>query len=93
MGYRIGIDVGGTFTDFLLVRSDGSFATYKTFTTPQDQSVGIMHGLQQFAQNESGSTGLASLLANVDLILHGTTATTNSVLTGSGARTGLSPSG
>jgi N-methylhydantoinase A len=89
MGYRIGIDVGGTFTDFLLVRSDGSFATYKTFTTPQDQSVGIMHGLQQFAQNESGSTGLASLLANVDLILHGTTATTNSVLTGSGARTGL----
>jgi N-methylhydantoinase A len=89
MSYRVGIDVGGTFTDFLLVRSDGSFATYKTFTTPQDQSVGIMNGLRHFADNEESGGGIAGLLGKIDLILHGTTATTNSVLTGSGARTGL----
>ena len=89
MGYRVGVDVGGTFTDFLLVRSDGSFATYKTFTTPQDQSAGIMRGLRYFAEKEGGGTGPADLLGKIDLILHGTTATTNSVLTGSGAHTGL----
>jgi N-methylhydantoinase A len=89
MRYRVGIDVGGTFTDFLLVRGDGSFATYKTITTPEDQSIGIMHGLRHFAENESNDAGLAGLLRNIDLVVHGTTATTNSVLTGSGARTGL----
>ena len=89
MKYRIGIDVGGTFTDFLLVRDDGSFGTYKTFTTPQDQSVGIMNGLRAFAEREKDAAGLAGFLSKVALILHGTTATTNSVLTGSGARTGL----
>src|SRR5947209_6627610 len=87
MNYRIGIDVGGTFTDFLLVRDDGSFSTYKTFTSTPDQSGGIMEGLAKFAQDEG--THLRELLGNIDLILHGTTATTNSVLTGSGARTGL----
>src|SRR5580658_3895317 len=89
MRYRVGIDVGGTFTDFLLVRDDGSFGTYKTFTTPQDQSVGIMNGLRAFAEGEKDAAGLAGFLSKVALILHGTTATTNSVLTGSGARTGL----
>jgi N-methylhydantoinase A len=89
MKYRVGIDVGGTFTDFLLVRNDGTFRTYKTFTTPQDQSVGIMNGLRAFAEGEKDAAGLARFLGKVDLILHGTTATTNSVLTGSGARTGL----
>src|SRR5262249_15620563 len=66
-----------------------SFATYKTITTPEDQSIGIMHGLRHFAENESNDAGLAGLLRNIDLVVHGTTATTNSVLTGSGARTGL----
>ena len=84
---RLGIDVGGTFTDFLLVRDDGSFSTYKTFTSTPDQSIGIMEGLAKFAADEGAP--LRGFLGNVDLILHGTTATTNSVLTGSGARTGL----
>jgi N-methylhydantoinase A len=87
MKYRIGIDVGGTFTDFLLVRHDDTFSTYKTFTSTPDQSAGIMEGLAKFVEDER--THLRSFLANIDLILHGTTATTNSVLTGSGARTGL----
>jgi N-methylhydantoinase A len=87
MSYRVGIDVGGTFTDFLLVRDDGSFSTYKTFTSLPDQSIGIMEGLAKFAEGEG--THLRGILGKIDLILHGTTATTNSVLTGSGARTGL----
>ena len=87
MKYRVGIDVGGTFTDFLLVRDDGSFSTYKTFTSTPDQSIGIMEGVAKFAADEG--TGLGAFLGKVELILHGTTATTNSVLTGSGARTGL----
>lgn len=89
MGYRVGIDVGGTFTDFLLVREDNTFSTYKTFTTPQDQSIGIMSGLRRFAECENGTANVADFLGKTDLILHATTATTNSVLTGSGARTGL----
>ena len=52
MMYRVGIDVGGAFTDFLLVRDDGSFSTYKTFTSTPDQSVGIMEGLARFAEAE-----------------------------------------
>jgi N-methylhydantoinase A len=87
MNYRVGIDVGGTFTDFLLVRDDGSFSTYKTFTSTPDQSIGIMEGVAKFAEGEG--THLRGLLGKIDLILHGTTATTNSVLTGSGACTGL----
>jgi N-methylhydantoinase A len=87
MKYRVGIDVGGTFTDFLLVRGNGSFSTYKTFTTPQNQSDGIMEGLRWFAKGEASD--LREFLSEIGLILHGTTATTNSVLTGSGARTGL----
>jgi N-methylhydantoinase A len=87
MMYRVGIDVGGTFTDFLLVRDDGSFSTYKTFTSTPDQSIGIMEGLARFAEGEG--TDFRIFLGTIELILHGTTATTNSVLTGSGARTGL----
>jgi N-methylhydantoinase A len=87
MKYRVGIDVGGTFTDFLLVRGDGSFSTYKTFTTPQNQSDGIMEGLRWFAESEAAD--LREFLSEIGLILHGTTVTTNSVLTSSGARTGL----
>jgi N-methylhydantoinase A len=87
MKYRVGIDVGGTFTDFLLVRDDGSFNTFKTFTTLQDQALGIMDGLRAFAEGEKSD--LRTFLRQIGLILHGTTATTNSVLTGGGARTGL----
>src|SRR6516225_884637 len=60
MKYRVGIDVGGTFTDFLLVRDDGSFSTYKTFTSTPDQSIGIMEGVAKFAADEG--TGLGAFL-------------------------------
>src|SRR5581483_8931204 len=85
--YRIGIDVGGTFTDFLLLSADGSAALYKTLTTPHDPAIGLMNGLQEMADDHRVS--LADFVRDVELIVHGTTVATNAVLTGNGTPTGL----
>ena len=87
MKYRIGIDVGGTFTDFLLTCSDKESRTYKVLSTPKDPSVATMEGISEMAGDE-GLT-LNDFLNAVDVIVHGTTVTTNAVLTYSGAKTGL----
>ena len=87
MNFKIGIDVGGTFTDFLLTGSDGQSRTYKVLSTPKDPSNATMQGISEMAQDEAIS--LKDFLASVDVIVHGTTVTTNAVLTYSGARTGL----
>ncbi|MCL2337465.1 MAG: hydantoinase/oxoprolinase family protein [Firmicutes bacterium] len=87
MNYKIGIDVGGTFTDFLLVGEDGKSEVYKTPTTPADPSIGVFKGLEQMAAAKSQD--LSQFLATVATIVHGTTITTNAVLTGNGAKTGF----
>jgi N-methylhydantoinase A len=87
MNYKIGIDVGGTFTDFLLTRSDGEFRTYKVLSTPKDPSEATMRGIAEMARDEG--LALSDFLAAVEVIVHGTTVTTNAVLTYSGAKTGL----
>jgi N-methylhydantoinase A len=84
--YRIGIDVGGTFTDLVLVR-DGALVLDKHPTTPRDQSEGVLGGLRQLAARE-GVT-LDELLARTDLIVHGTTTADNTMIEMSGAVTGL----
>ncbi|MCW3016967.1 MAG: 5-oxoprolinase [Solirubrobacterales bacterium] len=86
MSYRIGIDVGGTFTDFLLI-GDEVRLVHKTSSTPDDPSRGFVTGLEEIA----GQLGLdlGAFVAQLDLIVHGTTVTTNAVLTHRGARTGL----
>jgi N-methylhydantoinase A len=87
MSYRIGIDVGGTFTDFLVLGSDGQRIVHKTSSTPSDPSVGVGNGLAEIA--ELLGSDLAAFLAGTEAIVHGTTVTTNAVLTRRGARTGL----
>jgi N-methylhydantoinase A len=87
MNYKIGIDVGGTFTDFLLTRADGQFRTYKVLSTPKDPSIATMLGISEMAQDEG--MALKNFLASVAVIVHGTTVTTNAVLTNRGAKTGL----
>jgi N-methylhydantoinase A len=87
MGYKIGIDVGGTFTDFLLTFDDGTAEIYKVLTTPDDPSVGTMSGLSEMAKARNLS--LKEFLQKVDTIVHGTTVTTNAALTYTGAKTGL----
>lgn len=87
MKYKIGIDVGGTFTDFLLVDTDGNYDVYKVSTTPADPSIGVFRGLEQMAVSKSAP--LEQFLSSVTTIVHGTTITTNAVLTGNGAKTGF----
>jgi N-methylhydantoinase A len=84
MAYRLGVDVGGTFTDILLIdESSGSTWRAKTASTPQDQSVGVLRGVQRAC----AEAGIA--LADVGEVLHGTTVATNAILEGKGARVGL----
>ena len=52
-GFRIGCDVGGTFTDLICVTPAGEVVLDKTPTTPDDQSVGVMNGLQQIQKQLS----------------------------------------
>jgi len=86
MSLKIGIDVGGTFTDFLVADGD-SASTFKVLSTPSDPSIGLINGLTAIA--DSRGTSLSELSRSIDTIVHGTTVTTNAVLTHTGAKTGL----
>lgn len=86
-GYRIGIDVGGTFTDLVLVRPDRSIHLDKTATTLHDQSEGVMNGLARLARSEGRD--LAGLLGATERIVHGTTTADNTMIQMNGAVTGL----
>ncbi len=87
MGYRIGIDVGGTFTDLVAIDDAGRMAHAKAASTPEDQSLGVMEGLELLA-TELGLP-LEALLSGTDRIVHGTTVATNALLERKGARVGL----
>lgn len=87
MAYSIGVDVGGTFTDFLLMDSTGTGRIFKILSTPDDPSIAVMDGFREMAEAEE--TDPATFLRQVDRIVHGTTVTTNAVLTGNTAATGL----
>jgi len=86
-GYRVGIDVGGTFTDLICVTPDGEVVLDKTPTTPDDQSVGVMNGLRQLA--ERFGVPLADFCRRVDVVVHGTTTADNTMIEMNGAPTGL----
>ena len=84
MSSRLGIDVGGTFTDLLLFdERSGAMRLLKTPSTPSDQSVGILNGIQQLIEE----TGVAA--SDIATLLHGTTVSTNIVLEEKGAKVGL----
>ncbi|MFV1959805.1 MAG: hydantoinase/oxoprolinase family protein [Planctomycetota bacterium] len=85
--YTIGVDVGGTFTDLFLWSWDGRVHTAKTLSTPADPSAGVLRGLDTLATHEG--LDLGSFARRIRTIVHGTTVTTNAVLTRGGARTGL----
>jgi N-methylhydantoinase A len=87
VSYRIGVDVGGTFTDCVLRRPDGSLVLEKAPTTPQDQSDGVLAGLAQLAAEEG--LELADLLSQTRTIVHGTTTGDNALIEMKGAPTGL----
>jgi len=87
MKLKIGIDVGGTFTDFLVTRPGAEPKIYKVLSTPSDPSEAVIAGLQKIG-DEMG-VSLREVGRSIDTIVHGTTVTTNAVLTRTGAKTGL----
>jgi N-methylhydantoinase A len=87
LGYRIGVDVGGTFTDLIAVTPTGEVVLEKTPSTLDDQSRGVMTGLGQLA--EQFGLSLTELCDDVDVLVHGTTTADNTMIEMDGAATGL----
>jgi N-methylhydantoinase A len=84
MAYRVGVDVGGTFTDVLLFDEEADQATTaKVPTTPEDPSVAVRQGIAKACADAGVDPG------QIAEVMHGTTVATNAVLTRSGARVGL----
>jgi len=80
----LGADVGGTFTDILLIEeASGRSFTAKVPSTPQDSSIGVLNGIERVCDQAGVS------LSDISHVMHGTTVATNTVLTASGARVGL----
>ncbi|HEX7858299.1 MAG TPA: hydantoinase/oxoprolinase family protein [Sphingobium sp.] len=86
MGYRVGIDIGGTFTDFALLK-DSEVKLFKNLSTPEDRSIGVMNGLEKLAEMEALS--LSDFLGQCDAVVHGTTIADNTLIEMNGAVTGL----
>ncbi|HEX9683790.1 MAG TPA: hydantoinase/oxoprolinase family protein [Acidimicrobiales bacterium] len=86
-GYRVGVDVGGTFTDLICVTPDGDVVLDKTPSTLDDQSRGVMVGLERLAQHFD--LPLHEFCAGLDVIVHGTTTADNTMIEMDGAATGL----
>jgi N-methylhydantoinase A len=84
MSYRLGVDVGGTFTDLLLISEEsGETFTAKVPSTPEDSSIGVLNGVARICE-ESGVDP-----KKIGRVMHGTTVATNAVLQGKGAKVGL----
>lgn len=87
MKYIIGIDVGGTFTDLVCIDEEGRSVVRKVPSTPADSSIGVMDGIARLASDLGKNR--SEFLRHVTRICHGTTVSTNTVLTWSGAKVGL----
>ena len=84
ISYRLGVDVGGTFTDVLLLNEqNGEIHTAKVPSTPSDSSIGVLAGIEKVCANANVA------LSEITHVMHGTTVATNTVLTGTGAKVGL----
>ena len=84
MSYRLGVDVGGTFTDLLLINEEnGETFTAKVPSTPEDSSLGVLNGISRICDESGIEPG------TIQRVMHGTTVATNAVLTGRGAKVGL----
>src|SRR5687768_6266119 len=84
MAYRVGIDVGGTFTDFALYDDrSGALHLGKVLTTPQDPSIAVLSGLDDLARKIDIGIG------DLKDAIHATTIATNTVITRTGPLTGL----
>jgi N-methylhydantoinase A len=84
MAHRLGVDVGGTFTDLMLVDDEtGDLYRVKTPSTPADPSEGVLVGVRRICEESGVAAG------DLDYVMHGTTVATNAMLEATGARVGL----
>lgn len=87
MNYVLGVDIGGTFTDFSLLDRNGRITLWKETTTPRDRTEAIRRGLRTLAE-QSGQS-LDQFLGRLDLFVHGSTIATNTVIERNGPKTAL----
>ena len=87
MKYVVGVDIGGTFTDLVCVDEVGETTIAKTPSTPEDPSIAVLNALKRAATELGVDYG--SFLTDITRICHGTTVSTNTVLTWTGAKVGL----
>ncbi len=82
--FQLGVDIGGTFTDFALIDStSGKISVNKTLTTPPDPSEAILNGIKELLEREGFK------LSQIDILIHGTTLATNALIERKGAKTAL----
>jgi N-methylhydantoinase A len=89
MTLKIGIDVGGTFTDFVVADDGAQPRIFKTLSTPADPSIAVVNGLTDIAAAMDPPMSVRDFAPTISTIVHGTTVTTNATLTGNGAKCGL----
>lgn len=89
MGLKIGVDVGGTFTDFLVAWEDREPEIFKVLSTPEDPSIAVINGLNEIAASLDPPMSIEEFAGSIETIVHGTTVTTNATLTRRGAKAGL----
>lgn len=85
--YRLGIDAGGTFTDFVLADRTGEVKLYKALSTPADPTLAIDNGLALISEDLGVSA--SEIISNCDLCINGTTVGLNALIQHKGAKTGL----
>jgi N-methylhydantoinase A len=87
MKLRMGVDTGGTFTDGVVIDEKGTIHNFKELSTPRDPSIGLYNVIRKAA--EHFGKDVRGFLGDLDFFAHGTTVATNTLLTGTGAKTGL----
>ncbi|TDH59937.1 hydantoinase/oxoprolinase family protein [Dankookia rubra] len=85
--FRIGVDIGGTFTDIVVAGAAGRLLAHKAPSTPEDRTIGVLNAIAGAAQAMGRDT--RDLLRETELLVHGSTVATNTLLEGKGARVGL----
>ena len=87
MSFRVGIDIGGTFTDFVSISDTGDLALAKVSSNSEDVPAVVRAGLQQLATHHPG--GLDGLMAETEIVVHGTTIATNALIQGTLAKSAM----
>ncbi len=86
-GWRIGVDVGGTFTDLVMIDQGGATSVFKTPSVPADPANGVIAALELAAAHFGGT--VSDILNRCELFVHGSTIATNTLIERKGAKVGL----